>query len=81
MAIPLDPSPLELSLPRDSLGRLLAARSGHGDFATCCERFNHSEALLTCSCGQPKPPNTSFTAPLGKQGTCRSCMSQLPATH
>lgn len=67
LAIPLDPRPLELSLPRGSLGRLLAARSGHGDFAAYHEHFNHSDALLPCSCGQPKPPQHFFHCPLGKQ--------------
>lgn len=56
LAIPLDPLPSELFLPRGSLGRLLAARSGHGDFAQYHERFNHENALLFCSCGQRKSP-------------------------
>lgn len=67
LAIPLDPRPPELSLPRSSLGRLLAARSGHGDFAAYHERFNHPEALLTCSCGQLKAPQHFLHCPLGKQ--------------
>src|SRR5699024_1479810 len=48
--------PPELQLPRAALGRLLAARSGHGDFAEYHERFKHDEALLTCSCGRRKEP-------------------------
>lgn len=67
LAIPLDPRPPELSLPRGSLGRLLAARSGHGDFAAYHERFNHSDALLTCSCGQLKAPQHFFHCPQGRQ--------------
>ncbi len=38
------------------MGRLLAARSGHGDFADYNEIFNHEDALLTCSCGALKAP-------------------------
>lgn len=46
--------PPELKLKRKALGRLLAARSGHGDFAPYHRRFNHEDALLTCSCGAEK---------------------------
>ena len=60
LAIPYIPRPPELTLPRPSLGRLLAARSGHGDFAEYHERFNHESALLTCSCGQRKSPQHFF---------------------
>ena len=67
LAIPLDPRPQELSLPRGSLGRLLSARSGHGDFAAYHERFNHPDALMTCSCGQPKAPLHFLLCPLGRQ--------------
>lgn len=50
---------LFLILRRD-LGLLLAARSGHGDFAAyhCC--FKHTEADLYCSCGQEKTPEHAF---------------------
>lgn len=46
--------PKELHLPRRELGRLLASRSGHGDFAEYHRRFNHDDALLECSCGSEK---------------------------
>ncbi|KAF5498150.1 Gag-Pol polyprotein [Colletotrichum aenigma] len=46
--------PPELALPRAILHHLLAARSGHGDFEQYHQRFNHTEALLTCSCGEAK---------------------------
>ncbi|KAK6222517.1 reverse transcriptase [Colletotrichum tabaci] len=46
--------PPELALPRSTLHHLLAARSGHGDFEHYHRRFNHTEALLTCSCGEAK---------------------------
>jgi ribonuclease HI len=46
----------ELSLDRAALGRILAARSQHGDFAAYHERFNHTDATLKCSCGRLKSP-------------------------
>lgn len=67
LAIPLVSLPPELSLPRGSLGRLLAARSGHGDFAQYHERFNHKDALLLCSCGQRKSPQHFYHCPQGRQ--------------
>jgi hypothetical protein len=48
--------PKELRLSRSCLGRLLAARTGHGDFASYHERFNHQDACLLCSCGDRKTP-------------------------
>lgn len=47
----------ELKLPRASLHRLLAERSGHGDFATYHLRFNHDESsIISCRCGEEKEP-------------------------
>jgi ribonuclease HI len=46
----------ELSLNRGALGRILAARSQHGDFAAYHERFNHIDATLYCLCGRLKSP-------------------------
>ena len=48
--------PPELELTRATLHRLLAARSGHGDFAEYHERFEHEDAVLECSCGKRKAP-------------------------
>lgn len=48
--------PEELKLPRPVLGRLLAARSKHGDFADYHERFNHQDTHLLCRCGTRKSP-------------------------
>lgn len=48
--------PAELSLPREALRHLYAARSGHGDFAAYHERFNHEDFDAHCSCGQDKTP-------------------------
>ena len=57
LSISLDKRPHELSLPRTTLGRLLAARSGHGDFSQYRERFRHEDAKLECSCGRRKTPH------------------------
>ena len=48
--------PPELELTRTTLHRLLAARSGHGDFADYHERFEHEDAVLECSCGKREAP-------------------------
>jgi hypothetical protein len=42
--------PAELKLPRPLLARILAACTGHGDFAGYHERFNHEDAHLLCHC-------------------------------
>ena len=57
---PFDKIPLvkgalpELLLPRKTLGHLLAARSGHGDFQAYHERFRHTEQDTLYRYGQPK---------------------------
>ncbi|KAI0999544.1 hypothetical protein K3495_g8653 [Podosphaera aphanis] len=55
-----------LLLPRRSLGTLLSARSGHGDFAEYHRRFSHSEANLDCCCGHEKSPEHPFSCPLSR---------------
>lgn len=45
--------PPELHLPRTILHRLLAERSGHGDFTEYHERFGH-DARPQCKCGKPR---------------------------
>ncbi|CBF80200.1 hypothetical protein AN7833.2 [Aspergillus nidulans FGSC A4] len=40
----------EHKLPRWVLGRLVAARTGHGDFTAYHQRFNHPDYLESCSC-------------------------------
>lgn len=58
--------PKELRLPRKVLGRLLAARSGHGDFADYHRRFEHEDALLFCTCGAEKAPDHFFSCVRGR---------------
>ena len=58
-------SPELRNLDRRTLGLLLAARSGHGDFADYHRRFQHPDALLTCSCGREKSPDHFFFCRLG----------------
>ncbi|KAJ5385666.1 hypothetical protein N7509_008207 [Penicillium cosmopolitanum] len=53
----------EHRLPRGVLGRLLAVRTGHGDFQAYHERFYHRDSLTTCSCGKPKSPVHFFFCP------------------
>lgn len=48
--------PPELGLPRATLHRLLALRTGHGDFSWYHTKFKHEDAKLDCSCGSPKTP-------------------------
>lgn len=43
--------PPELPLSRRLLHHLIAARTGHGDFAAYHRRFNHDDANLECECG------------------------------
>ena len=59
--------PKELTLPRSVLGRLLAARSGHGDFAAYHERFGHEDAVLLCRCGSRKDPKHFFFCRVAKR--------------
>lgn len=47
-------APLELSLPRSTLHRILALRTGHGDFRWYHRKFKHVDAKLVCGCGMEK---------------------------
>lgn len=48
-------SPRELCLARNTLSKLIAARTGHGDFEQYHVRFNHFK-FDPCECGKPKSP-------------------------
>jgi ribonuclease HI len=54
--------PPELMLPRPSLHYIIAARSGHGDYASYHIRFhpNSQSAVPNCSCGRQKSPTHIF---------------------
>ncbi|KAI1000193.1 hypothetical protein K3495_g8005 [Podosphaera aphanis] len=54
--------PKKLLLDRKALGQIIAARTGHGDFAAYHTRFNHEEANNNCRCGSPNPRHTSSSA-------------------
>ena len=61
MADPTMGCPKELRLPRPHLHRLLAERSGHGDFKAYHLRFRHRDARLRCSCGLDTAPGHFLT--------------------
>ena len=54
----------ELSLKREILGWLIAARSEHGHFVAYHERFGHEEETdLHCTCGQKRAQLHPFSCP------------------
>lgn len=59
-------SPELKGLSRRALGALIAARSGHGDFAQYHRRFTHEDALMTCSCGEEKSTDHFFHCSIGR---------------
>lgn len=61
--------PPELTLLRRLLHNLIAARTGHGDFAAYNRRFHHWDANLECICGQENS-STHFIR-------CRQCATQV----
>lgn len=77
--------PPELSLPRHLLHKLIASRTGHGDFAEYHRRFHHNEANLECSCGHETSPthfvrcrrHAQITRKLRKGLTVNAFVSQL----
>lgn len=59
--------PGELHLNRLDLGHIIAARTGHGDFADYHEQFNHDDAHLICRCGTQKAPLHVFFCRIAKR--------------
>jgi len=53
------------SMGRETLGWLIATRTGHGDFAEYHRRFKHEDAVLECECGSPRAPMHPFRCPRG----------------
>jgi hypothetical protein len=65
------PCPGELHLSRHLLVRVLAARTGHGDFAEYHERFNHEDAHIFCQCGARKTPVHFFFCRIARRRSPR----------
>ena len=59
--------PPELRLPRFTLGKLYASRTGHGDFAAYHERLGHSDADTLCQCGWDKALDHFYYCRLGRR--------------
>ncbi|KAI1007080.1 hypothetical protein K3495_g1143 [Podosphaera aphanis] len=80
-------NPKELRLPRDTLERILAIRSSHGDFADYHERFSHQDANLFCRCGHRRAPLHFFFCHIAKrrarrpQGPPSKLLPYLLGTH
>jgi ribonuclease HI len=69
LEIPLQKVPAEMKLPRFSLGKLYAARTGHGDFAAYHTRLNHEDAECHCQCGSLKSPEHFYYCRLARRST------------
>ena len=77
--------PPELALPKQLLHKLIAARSGHGDFASYHRRFKHADACMNCACGLETSPthfircrlHASQMRKLRKGETMNAFISQL----
>ncbi len=69
-----------LSLPRPILARVLAARSGHGDFTSYHERFGHQSAMLQCCCGARTFFSHLFQWRIGQHREVLCTVAGKPAT-
>jgi ribonuclease HI len=67
LEIPLQKVPTEIKLPRFTLGKLYASRTGHGDFADYHNRLNHADAECHCRCGHRKTPEHFYYCRLAKR--------------
>lgn len=75
----------ELALPRRQLHKLIAANTGHGDFAAHNRHFNHRDADLKCIRGQKTSPThfirchqyATLVRRLRKGGTIEEFIGQL----
>jgi hypothetical protein len=59
--------PDELRIPHPLLARILAARTGHGDFAPYHERFNHEDVHLLYHYSAGKSPIHFFFCRIAKR--------------
>ncbi|EED16622.1 conserved hypothetical protein [Talaromyces stipitatus ATCC 10500] len=81
--------PGELQLNRLDLGHIIAARTGHGDFADYHKRFNHNNAHLICRCRArkrrasrpPRPPSEVISFLLGTAKGAQRLATWLAETH
>lgn len=67
-----------LTLQRLELGRILASRTLHGDFADYHERFCHLNAEIKCSCGKRKSPLHFFFC---RRGKANKTLSKQPPSE
>ncbi|OJD09853.1 hypothetical protein ACJ73_10053, partial [Blastomyces percursus] len=67
LEIPLQGARAEQKLPRFTLGKLYAARTGHGDFKSYHDRFNHEDAEVHCRCGAAKAPEHFYYCRLARR--------------
>lgn len=74
---PMGKPPKELQIERKTLGLLIAARSGHGDFKSYHDRFSH-ENYKSCTCGADKTPVHFFFCRLTKNKAKREIGKRRP---
>jgi hypothetical protein len=71
LEIPLQKAPAEMKLPRFTLGKLYASRTGHGDFADYHNHLNHTDAECHCQCGHRKTPEHFYYCRLAKRAAAQ----------
>ncbi|KAL1955020.1 hypothetical protein VTO42DRAFT_373 [Malbranchea cinnamomea] len=69
LEIPLQKAPAEMKLPRFTLGKLYAARTGHGDFAEYHTRWQHEDAECYCRRGSRKGSEHFYYCRLARRAT------------
>ncbi|ODH45749.1 hypothetical protein GX48_08176 [Paracoccidioides brasiliensis] len=67
LEIPLKRASTEVKLSRFTLGKLYAARSGHGDFAAYHSHLKHEDAECYCRCGHSKTPEHFYYCTLSRK--------------
>ncbi|KAL1976529.1 hypothetical protein VTN31DRAFT_2811 [Thermomyces dupontii] len=79
--IPLHKPQTEWTLPRFTLRKLLATRSGHGDFAWYVEKRGHADAELHCTRGHHKTPEHFYKRRLALRAHARRRRPALNIRH
>lgn len=67
-------------LCRSDIGRVLAARSHHGDFRHYHQRFQHQDAVVNCRCGATKDEVHPWTCKLRSRRWSTRFVNQLLCT-